>query len=381
MKDFKFLIYSTTKTLPKEWDTVARANYLLQSNYLSILETSAPSNMMCYYVGVFENEQLIATLLTQYIDLNALQSFGERDSFFKKTIRNFIFKNFASHALFVGNNMITGSNSYCFSKIVTNEELSYILKQTAIEVTSFLKNEGIKIHIVSFKDFYEPIALALKEHDFKTIYEFNAQPNMVFQFDKNWTSKNDYIVALTKKYRDQYKRSHKKASELDFQELNLQQVISLEARLHELYMHVANHAPFNTFYLTENHFSALKRECTDHFKIFGYFLDEKLVGFFTVLMNDRVLETYFLGYDEAIQKEKMMYLNMLYTIIEIGIEKKVSKIIFGRTALEIKSSVGAQPVKMSGFIYHTNSFLNRFMAPIFKRMEPEVVWQQRHPFS
>jgi hypothetical protein len=113
----------------------------------------------------------------------------------------------------------------------------------------------------------------------------------------------------------------------------------------------------------------------------GYFLNEKLVGFHTLLLNGSVLETYFLGYDEYVQKEKMLYLNMLYNMTKFGIENQFKKIIFGRTALEIKSSIGAKPVVMSGFIYHTNTWINKMLPKLFPNLEPTLVWQQRHPFK
>ena len=77
----------------------------------------------------------------------------------------------------------------------------------------------------------------------------------------------------------------------------------------------------------------------------------------------------------------MLYLNMLYNMTQFGIENQFKKIIFGRTALEIKSSIGAKPVIMSGFIYHTNKWINRILPKIFPNLEPSLVWQQRHPFK
>ncbi|WP_258932065.1 hypothetical protein [Flavobacterium oreochromis] len=113
----------------------------------------------------------------------------------------------------------------------------------------------------------------------------------------------------------------------------------------------------------------------------GYFLNNRLVGFHTLLLNGELLETYFLGYDEQIQKDNMLYLNMLYNMTEFGIENKFKKIIFGRTALEIKSSIGAKPVVMSGFIYHRNKFINKYIHKIFTGLEPTVIWKERHPFK
>jgi predicted N-acyltransferase len=337
--------------------------------------------MECFYIGIFEKTELIGVALAQYLNLNKLESFGDRDRCLKTYARNFVFKNFASHVLFLGNNMITGQNGYEFIKTIDYKDISDLLLASANAIIKYFKEQKINIHIVSFKDFYQHCAEELKKHQFSNIYEFNTQPNMIFELQRNWQNHEDYIAAFSKKYRDQYKRSRKKAEGIILSELTLEQIIKQEERIYELYHHVAKNAPFNTFFLGKNHFSTFKKQCGDRFKLVGYFLNEKLVGFHTLLLNGQVLETYFLGYDDQIQKEKMLYLNMLYNMTLFGIENRFEKIIFGRTALEIKSSIGAEPILMSGFIYHTNKWVNQFMAKIFPQLEPTLVWQQRHPFK
>ena len=366
--------------LPNSWDEVAHENAFLQTPYLKVLEESAPTNMQCFYIGVFENTELIGVALAQYLNLNKLESFGERDKCFKTHIRNFIFKNFASHALFLGNNMITGQNGYVFNKGIALENIGQILLECANEIRAYFKKQNIKIHIVSFKDFYQDAAVELKKSTFSSMYEFNTQPNMIFELDKNWKTNEDYVAAFSKKYRDQYKRAHNKFEGIETRELSLNDIISNENIIYELYHHVAKNAPFNTFFLAKNHFSTFKKQCGNRFVLIGYFLKEELVGFHTLLLNGNTLETYFLGYDEQVQKEKMLYLNMLYNMTKFGIENQFKKIIFGRTALEIKSSIGAEPVIMSGFIYHKNKWINKYFDKIFPKLEPTLVWQQRHPF-
>ena len=381
LDQISFKIYNSVAALPALWDNVAQSNVFLQTSYLSVLERSAPVNMECFYIGIFEKSELIGVSLAQYLDLNKLESFGERDKSFKIAIRNFIFKNFASHTLFLGNNMITGQNGYVFTKEIDFECISDILIQSAEEITLYFKKKGINIHLVSFKDFYEHCSVELKKFRFSNIYEFNTQPNMIFYLDEKWKSEEDYIGALSKKYRDQFKRARKKNDGIVVKNLSFEEVIQHETTIYDLYHYVAKNAPFNTFFLAKNHFSTLKGQCGNRFQIFGYFLNDKLVGFHTLLLNDETLETYFLGYDETIQKENMLYLNMLYNMTKYGIENGFKKIIFGRTALEIKSSVGASPVQMSGFIYHNNKLVNKFIGKIFKQLEPELHWQQRHPFK
>ena len=376
-----FKIYNSVAALPALWDIVAQSNVFLQTPYLSVLERSAPVNMECFYIGIFEKSELIGVSLAQYLDLNKLESFGERDKSFKIAIRNFIFKNFASHTLFLGNNMITGQNGYVFSKEIDFNHISEILLQSADEITLYFMRKGISIHLVSFKDFYENCSVELKKFRFSNMYEFNTQPNMIFYLDQNWKSLDDYVAALSKKYRDQFKRARKKFDGIEVRNLSYEEVLQYEEKIYDLYYYVAKNAPFNTFFLSKNHFSTLKGQCGNRFQIFGYFLNDKLVGFHTLLLNDETLETYFLGYNENIQKENMLYLNMLYNMTEYGIENNFKRIIFGRTALEIKSSIGATPVQMSGFIYHNNKLINRFIGKIFRNLEPELYWQQRHPFK
>jgi predicted N-acyltransferase len=381
LDNISFNIYNSTAALPFQWDLVAQQNVFLQTPYLSVLERSAPTNMQCFYIGIFEKSELIGVALAQYLNLNVLESFGERDKCLKTMIRNFIFKNFASHTLFLGNNMITGQNGYVFSKEIDFECISEILLQSADEIISYFKKRGVAIHLVSFKDFYENCAVKLRSYDFNRMYEFTTQPNMILYRNENWTTEENYTAALSKKYRDQFKRARKKFEGIQVKNLSYEDVLAQEDILYSLYHYVAKNAPFNTFFLSKDHFSTLKGQCGNRFQIFGYYCADKLVGFHTLLLNEETLETYFLGYDDTIQKENMLYLNMLYNMTKYGIENKFNRIIFGRTALEIKSSVGAIPVQISGFIYHTNPWINRFIKIIFKQLEPKVRWQQRHPFK
>jgi hypothetical protein len=376
-----YKIFSSITQLPTTWDEVAHENAFLQTPYLKVLENAAPTNMQCFYIGIFKKSKLIGVALAQYLDLNKLESFGERDKCIKTFIRNFIFKNFASHVLFLGNNMITGQNCYAFKKAIDYKTISELLIECATEIKNYFKKQNITIHIVSFKDFYQECALAFNEFGFKSIYEFNTQPNMVLELQNHWKNNEDYVLSFSKKYRDQYKRAHKKIEGIETRELSLEEIICKEERIYELYHYVAKNAPFNTFFLDKHHFSTFKKQCGKRFVLCGYFLNEKLVGFHTLLLNGSVLETYFLGYDEHVQKEKMLYLNMLYNMTKFGIENQFKKIIFGRTALEIKSSIGAKPVVMSGFIYHTNTWINKMLPKIFPNLEPTLVWQQRHPFK
>ena len=119
----------------------------------------------------------------------------------------------------------------------------------------------------------------------------------------------------------------------------------------------------------------------DGFRVFGYYLNEELIGFFTLILNGKHLETYFLGYDAEHQYQNQLYLNMLYNMLGFGINNKFKTVVYARTAMEIKSSVGAKPEAMIVYIKHTNSFMNAILKQIFGLMNPKQKWEERHPFT
>lgn len=376
-----FKIYSETIQLPSDWDLLAKSNIFLSMAYLQVLETSAPKNMRCYFIGLFEQGKLAGIALSQFLDLSEVESFGDRDACVKTKIRQLVFKNFSSSVLFVGNNMLTGQNAFVFSDLVSIRDGLETLLQAVEKIKKNLRDQGLRIHLTVWKDFSESLIPEFKTNAFADYYQFSTQPNMIFDIRKDWFSFDNYIDSLLKKYRDQYKRARKKADGLTKRKLALDEIIEHNQTIYKLYRTVAQNAPFNTFYLSEDHFVAFKRLLKDNFLFYGYFEDDKLVGFNTLIKNGNDIDTYFLGYDENCQREKMLYLNMLYDMTAYSVNKGFSRVVFARTALEIKSSVGAVPVPVWGFIKHSNPVANYFMSKLFKYFEPETTWQQRHPFK
>jgi predicted N-acyltransferase len=367
-------IYLSTAELPADWNQVAQSSIFLQTDYLKALEESRPTNLTISYVGIFQDTELIAAAFIQQIDLNQLETFGVRDSGMKIIIRDFLFKNYAGKLLIVGNNMLTGQHAIaCRPDISQTSILSYLKERVC--------KEYLNQHLEIFKDFPAEELNFFSGSSFDKSLRFTSQPSMFLSLAESWIKENDYVDALSKKYRDQYKRARKKADGIEKRQLNHTEIIELESRIYELYLHVAKNAPFNTFFLAKNHFSCLKENMGESFRFFAYFEEGKLIGFNTLFQHDELLETYFLGYDPSIQKDKMLYLNMLYDMVGCAIVNGFKHIQFGRTAMEIKSSIGAVPVNMYGLMEHNTPLINSYLDKIFRFLEPEVTWKQRHPFK
>ena len=370
----EYRIFESTDQLPATWDQVSHQSLFLQKAYLRALENSAPANITCQFIGIYQANVLVATSMLQQIDLAKLAGFGSRDNTFLSTLRNFLFKRFSSQLAILGNNMLTGQHAISFHEKADKSVVLLTLKDYVTSLTP-------APHHTIFKDFELIDVVLFDLPAFQKSFQFSSQPNMFLDLPTDWKQEADYVAALTKKYRDQYKRARKKSEGLIKRQLSLEEIKRWETEIYDLYRHVADHAPFNTFFLAKNHFYSLKKELGDAFRFFAYFEKNQLIGFNTLIQHDEILETYFLGYDEKIQREKMLYLNMLYDMIGCSIHNGFKRINFGRTALEIKSSVGAKPEQLYGWMQHQNKLINRNLEFFFKLLEPEVKWIERNPFK
>ena len=121
-------IYSSAAELPENWNELTLDNIFLSKEYITVLEKSAPTNMTCHFIGLFKDKELVGIAMSQFLDLNKMESFGERDKCINSAVRNIVFKNFCSHILIIGNNMLTGQNAFAFSSKTTIEQVLQTLK-------------------------------------------------------------------------------------------------------------------------------------------------------------------------------------------------------------------------------------------------------------
>ncbi|WP_452227238.1 GNAT family N-acetyltransferase [Lacinutrix cladophorae] len=382
-----FKLFNTIDTLPESWDALPIQDIFLKTPFLQALEQSSPSNITSYYLTVYKAEKLVGIAILQRLEMYA-------DDIFRKTSTN-TFKIFAKkmiaqivkgNALIVGNVMHTGQHGLFFlTEEISQQEFLNQIGEAIVELRKIIKKEyNKKIRIIAFKDYFET-DLIHNSHAFfnkENLYKVQVQPNMLFPILDEWNTNEDYIAAFKKKYRDRFKRARKKGNSLQLLELDLENIKKHANTLFELYECVSDNAGINTFKLSKNHFYSLKEHLKEDFKVFGFFLNTELVGFYTLILNNNNLETYFLGYNPDLQHAHQMYLNMLYNMVSFGIENNFETIVFARTAMEIKSSIGAKPNKMFLYLKHTNNFIaNTVLKLIVKYMNPIREWQERHPFK
>jgi len=382
-----FKIYTTVSELPNSWDGLPTHDIFLKTSFLEALEQSSPNNLSTYYLCVFKAEKLVGIAILQRVQMYT-------DDIFRRTSKNGVkriakqltAKIVKGNAIVVGNLMHTGQHGLFFlQKEISQIDYLIKLNEAILQLSKEIKKQfDKKIRIIAFKDYFEDDIIHENEDYFgnHNLYKVQVQPNMLFDIPNEWHTSDDYIAAFSKKYRDRYKRARKKCNEIKLLELDLEAIKDESTSIYELYENVSDNAGINSFKLSQNHFHMLKEHLKEDFKVFGCYLNKELIGFYSLILNEDKLETYFLGYKQELQHKYQMYLNMLYNMVIYGIENKFKTIVFARTAMEIKSSVGAKPHTMHVYLKHTNNFIaNTLLKFIVKYMNPIRAWQERHPFK
>jgi hypothetical protein len=286
------------------------------------------------------------------------------------------------NTLVCGNLLLTGRHGFYFDESLVSKGEAFHLVAEGMEcVRQAFEQNGVPISVYLSKDYeekYHASANTLLEYSFN---EFTIQPNMVLNLSENWNDFKDYLNAFHSKYRVRARRAFKKAALIQRRELNEEDIAINMSTINGLYNQVVKNVGFNVVKLHQEYFLGLKKSLGDLFCLTGYYLGDQLIGFYTTIENGRELEAHFLGIDQSLNQDYQIYLNMLYDMVRQGIDLQKKRIVFARTALEIKSSIGAVPEEMYCYLRHRNPLSNKFTPTIFEYLRPKTEWVQRHPFK
>jgi len=393
LKEYSVGVVSDIRSISELWDSIApKDNIFLQSDYLSCLQENPANHLGFRYALVFNGELPIAVIYMQTYWIRMEDSINKDKSekpknFLQRAsgnIRDWFVKRGIFNVIICGNLLLTGKHGYYFVPGLDENIAAEIVRQTVDLTQSLLeKEQGKKIHIHMFKDYPckekdAAIGPVLKKAAY---HSYTIQPAMYMRLPASWQSFEDYLDEMQSKYRVRARRAAKKGEELQKKSLSLPEIEALNDDIYKLYKNIASNVGFNAFTLHPQYFLALKKNLGDRFQLIGFFLEGKLVAFCTCIFNDTELEAHFLGLDHEVNREYQVYLNILYSIIDMAFYHRMNSINFARTALEIKSSVGAVPCDLSIYLRHRNRISGYVMKFVFEYLTPDEEWQPRSPFK
>lgn len=377
-------IFTEYEAVPESYWLLAThsEDFFLSKTYLQLLAAYPPEGTQPVYLLFSKDERPIGIAYGQLTTFRAdehIRTIANTESHWKKLLaRQLHFR-----ILVAGNMLLTGQHGFFFDHEVEEGMAGQLLQEAFRQTAKRVGDQSGSPAGILIKDLPVDNAIAVSLEASGAFQPLSFQPNMVLSLSSDWNRFEDYLADLTSKYRVRYRRARKKGQAVTCHELSLQQIRSFEKEIYQLYLDIANGADFCMTYLHPNYFSELKaRTADDQFRLWGYFQDGQLIGFSTALWNGRDMEAHFLGLDQQYNTEYQLYLNMLYDLIHTGIAGRARRIIFSRTAMAIKSSVGAEAEEMTVLIGQVNRpWLQLLINPLIRLLEPPADWEKRHPFK
>ena len=278
-----------------------------------------------------------------------------------------------------GNTFVSGEHGI-FIKENQNKRalLRKLAEATHIYTQDYYNENPVDIFIV--KDFLEDFLPISNELISLGYYAFNVEPNMKFSLNTNWSNFDDYLASLRTKFRVKAKRAAQLSRDLIVKEITCNNIDNQLKKMTSLYKKVASKASFNLGEFNLSTYKDLKEKLNDSYILKSYWLINKMVGYMSGIINGKNLDAHFVGIDYSLNKQYAVYQKMLYDYINIAIENNIETLNFGRTASEIKSSVGAVPEHLTIYIRHKKSITNKFLKLFLLKIQP-TEFNQKFPFK
>ena len=380
------IIYSKVNDIPKNiWEELdSSSNVYFTLEYLSAIEKNN-SHLQFFYV-ILKNDQqkAIAFGSVQIINfyLNSIENeFSNPLKKLSSILRKLkIFpKEKPLKILNCGNAFVSGEygiyvkegqNKFIILKKISKEIYHYTQKNSQLE----------SIDIFIMKDFAANSLKISNQLINFGYYSFNAEPNMKLKIDERWLVFEDYLGALKTKFRIKAKKALQLSSDLLVKDINVDNFDDQVSQMTELYKRVVSKASFSLDKFNLTTYKDLKQNLGNSYILKSYWIENKMVGFMSGVIYNKNLDAHFVGIDYLLNKQKAIYQRMLYDYIEIAIVKKVSTLNFGRTASEIKSSVGATPEHLTLYIRHQKTITNKILKLFLLKIHPKE-YHQKFPFK
>ena len=384
VSEYSYKIYNSINDIsPLVLDEIGVANnFFFSIGYWQSYQAAFLDKITFRYIIISQQGVAVAFAPFQIITFSGSNvANAESDSSFFQVAKTWFTKkivNLVSLRLLVsGNTFLTGELAlFIKNDYVLNEKLADAYHRS---IDSLLDTENL--NGVLIKDFYLENTVHFKNLEAQGFLKFKVNPNMEMEIRSNWTSFEDYVKDLTSKYRVRLHKAIARGSSLIYKQLTVANTIEHTNDLQRMLNEVIANSDFKLFNPDIAYMQSLQQNFPNNFRITGIFRENELIGFYSTYLNSGQLVACFVGMNKNYLKEHDLYLNILYKLIEQAIFLNTSTLIFGRTAMEIKSSVGALPKDMFLYVKHACPIRNFLVHTAVKTLSKNPFWQLRIPFK
>lgn len=362
------------------WNSIYSQNNFASIEYFKAFEEAQLDNIKNIYVVFKNGNHTIGKALFQQIQFSGEQTKHYLQEKKGQTVKNFFIRlagNFAStlsgSVLVLGNLLVTGDHGYKFATSISNAEKKQLIELATEKVNKQFGNCNMTL----YKDFPEK-DLDSQKPSFNGFSHFLADPNM--KMPMSWNTWEEYLANLTSKYRVRTKKVYKQSDALNKVEINAENYDQYKNDIQNLYDNIMDNIGFKMAVANADYFGNITKRLGDKMLIYAYEFNGKLVAFNTALLQGDEYEVHLIGLDYKQNSSLKLYNRILYDNLKNAIELGYKHIGYGRTANEIKSTVGAIPKTMNCYMKFNNPIINMFASTILKAFKPKD-WVQRQPFK
>jgi len=380
MNQYSAKAFNSVDAIPAlDWESLnIQNNTYFSVAFLRAFETSNPK-IAFKYIVIYDNLNAVGLANIQIISLSIdaiLKNIKISKSV--KRIFRFFLCNYPLKIMFCGNVFLSGEHGIILNQDIDKKK-AFLVISKAIKKLSSLK-ENRPLHAIFVKDFYQE-SLHITDHLLDYNYmKMPVEPNMIFKLNSNWKTFEDYTDDLKSKYRVKVNKADKTSSGLTAKLFNEDDFKVYKEELQQLYENTISNADFNAQVLDLNTYIKLRALYKDNFIVKAYFYEDKLVGFLSALDNNNHLDAHFIGLDYELNKTYAIYPRILNDYVRLGIERQVSQINFGRTASEIKSTIGATPENLVCYTRHRHNVINKLLKSFIGQVKIKD-FKQHEPFK
>lgn len=360
---------------------VGVSNPFLNTSYLEALRQVHDKGLEVRYSFFWKDKKLIGVSAFQ------IAHFATSADAYSNAVMRFLHKSVQylklghiHNILICGNAIATGEHGFLFDTSLSNSEVASILVRAMKQIATEEKAKGKRICAMVAKDFYPQSAGLPKELNKKGFKAFSVDHNMVLPLLQEWKSLEDYLQSMVTKFRTKAKSALNKSQPLQIEDRIALSNPNELLLLQKLYDNVHYKADFRLGKMSVDVLPLLLEKMPNEFFLRTYSLDGTIVGFMTAMRCGKSLEAHIIGLDYDYNKDYAVYQRILYDYISLGIKLQCQRVVLGRTAAEIKSTIGAFPVDLTCAILHQRKISNALLKMILHYVGPSQ-YEQRQPYK
>lgn len=360
--------HSVTNLDSQKWNNIVQSNSkFLALSFLKHFEKLNKSELLPFYIST--KESIIYGHLITIKGRKAANYLQNNKGF---SLKKIILKKIDFKFFCFGNTHFSNTATFSNSKNLLNEKL-------VLEIISKIKKD-FNVNFFLLPDHFHSKITPLTINLSARFNSLTIDPDMVLKINPKWESIDDYSESIQSKYKKRLRKVFKKSKNLKIKEFELNDLKENLEEMKNLYKNVYSKSAFSGPKFDISIYLDFMKDENIKFYVFGFFYQNKLIGFSSDFLDNKNLQSYFIGLNYELNKELDLYNRILIHTIQQGIKLKVNQIKFGRTAAEFKSTIGAIPTESKSSVFIANNFLNFLFNPIIKKIKPKS-WIQRRPFK